>query len=79
MGWGDERAMYIHSHGAVCVFRMNKIQLQAYADFVAKRFNDEHIAAPLRWLWLGNYVDSILRYVDRTRTHTLQHPPSCSY
>lgn len=40
---------------------MNKIQLQQYADFVAKRFNDERIAAPLRWLWLGNYVDSILR------------------
>lgn len=41
---------------------MEKIRLQEFADFVAKKFNDNKISVPMRWLWLGNYVDSILRY-----------------
>ncbi len=48
----------------IAFFRMNKIQLQEYAEFVSKRFNDPMISSPLRWLWLGNYVDSILRYTS---------------
>jgi hypothetical protein len=42
--------------------KMEKIRLQEFADFVAKKFNDDKISVPMRWLWLGNYVDSILRY-----------------
>lgn len=33
------------------------------ADAVAKVINDKSVSAAIRWLWMGNFVEQIARYV----------------
>lgn len=40
---------------------LDKERVGAAADFVAAAVNDPAVSAPVRWLWLGNYVEQIAR------------------
>lgn len=61
----SRRLSLITVFGVILWYRIDKIKLQDFAAFIAKRFNDENIEKELRGLWLGNYIDSVLRFATK--------------
>lgn len=40
---------------------MDKDMIEEYAQFIADKLNDPKLSKGIKWMWVGNFVESVLR------------------